>query len=141
MCAPGRRAQTRVMPENTAIVRRGYEAFNSGDLKTLGELFGDNVSWHTPGRSPLAGDIAGREAVSVRLGRYADESRGTFRADLKRVLTDEGGRVIGIHHSVGERDGRHLDVYCCIVFELENGRIVDVREHFYDLDAWDEFWS
>jgi len=27
------------------------------------------------------------------------------------------------------------------VFELEDGRIVDGREHFYDLRAWDEFWS
>jgi ketosteroid isomerase-like protein len=129
------------MPDNAAIVRRGYEAFNTGDLKTLTELFGDDVSWHSPGRSPLAGDVAGREAVFARLGRYAAETGGTFRADLMRVLTDEDGRVVGIHHSVAERHGRNLDVYCCIVFELQNGRIVDGREHFYDLDAWDEFWS
>jgi ketosteroid isomerase-like protein len=129
------------MTGNAAIVRRGYEAFDLGDLATLTELFGDNVSWHTPGQSPLAGDVVGREAVVARLGRYVAETGGTFRADLKRVLTDEDGRVIGIHHNVAERAGRQLDVYCCIVFELENGRIVDGREHFYDLDAWDEFWS
>src|SRR4051794_3069161 len=98
------------MPGNAAIVRRGYDAFNRGDLKTLIELFGDNVSWHTPGRSRLAGEVVGREAVCARLGRYAGETGGTFRADLKRVLTDENGRVIGIHHNVAERDGKHLDV-------------------------------
>ena len=129
------------MPGNAAIVRRGYEAFSRGDLQTLTELCGDNVSWHTPGRSPLAGDVVGRDAVFARLGRYAAETGGTFRADLRRVLTDEDGRVIVIQQNVGERDGKHLDVYCCIVFELENGRIVDGREHFYDLCAWDEFWS
>jgi ketosteroid isomerase-like protein len=129
------------MPGNAAIVRRGYEAFDRGDLTTLTELFGDDVSWHTPGRSPLAGDVVGRTAVFARLGRYVAETGGTFRADLKRVLTDEDGRVIGIHHTVADRDGKHLDVYCCLVCELENGRIVDCREHFYDLDAWDEFWS
>ena len=129
------------MPGNAAIVRRGYAALNRGDLTTLAELFGANVAWHTPGRSPLAGNVVGREAVSARLGRYAVETGGTFRADLKRLLTDEDGRVIGIHHSVGERDGKELDVYCCIVFELEDGRIVDGREHVYDLHAWDEFWS
>jgi hypothetical protein len=129
------------MPENAAIVRRSYDAFESGDLAKLTELFGDDVSWHTPGRSPLAGDVVGREAVFARLGRYRAETGGTFRADLKRVLTDEDGRVICIHRNVAERGGTHLDVYCCIVFELENGRIVDGREHFFDLDAWDEFWS
>ena len=129
------------MPGNAAIVRRGYEALTSGDLTTLAEVFGDHVSWHTPGRSPLAGDVVGREAVFARLGRYLTETGGTFRSDLKRVLTDEDGRVIGIHHDLAERDGKHLDVYCCTVFELENGRIVDGREHFFDLQAWDEFWS
>jgi len=129
------------MPGNAAIVRRGYEAFDRGDLATLAGLFDDNVAWHTPGRSPLAGDVVGREAVLARLGRYLAETGGTFRADLRRVLTDEDGRVIGIHHNVAERDGKNLDVYCCIVFELENGRIVDGREHLYDLRAWDDFWS
>ena len=129
------------MSGNAVIVRRGYEAFNRGDLETLTGLFGDDVSWHTPGRSPLAGDVVGREAVFARLGLYVAETGGTFKADLKRVLTDEDGRVIGIHHNVAERDGKHLDVYCCVVFELEGGRIVDGREHFYDLPAWDAFWS
>ena len=129
------------MPGNVAIVRRGYEAVNKGDLELLTELFGDNASWYTPGRSPLAGEAVGRRAVCARLGRYVAETGGTFRAELKRLLTDEDGRVIGIHRNVAERDGKHLDVYCCIVFELENGRIVGGREHFYDLHAWDEFWS
>jgi uncharacterized protein len=129
------------VPGNAAIVRRGYEAFSRGELTKLVGLFGDDVSWHTPGRSALAGDVVGREAVFARLGRYVTETGGTFRAELKRVLTDEEGRVIGIHHNVAERGGKRLDIYCCIVFELENGRIVDGREHFYDLLAWDEFWS
>jgi uncharacterized protein len=129
------------MPGNTAIVRRGYEAFSRGDLTALAGLFGDDVSWHTPGGSPLAGDVVGRKAVFARLGRYVTETGGTFRVELKRVLTDEDGRVIGIHHNVAERDGKRLDVYCCVVFEVEDGRIVDGREHFFDLQAWDEFWS
>ena len=129
------------MPGNAAIVRRGYQAFTGGDPAELTELFGDDVSWHTPGRSRLAGDVVGREAVLARLGRYLAETGGTFRAELKRVLVDEDGRVIGIHHSVADRAGKHLDVYCCVVFELEDGRIVDGREHVYDLHAWDEFWS
>jgi uncharacterized protein len=129
------------MPGNAAIVRRGYEAFNSGDLTTLAELFGDDVSWHTPGRSPFAGDAVGREAVIARLGRYLTETGGTFTAELKRLLTDEDGRVIGIHHNVAERDGKVLNLYCCVVFELENGRIVGGCEHIDDLHAWDDFWS
>jgi ketosteroid isomerase-like protein len=57
------------------------------------------------------------------------------------VLADDDGRVVGIHHNSAERDGKHLDVDCAIVFEVRDGRITDGREHFFDLYAWDEFWS
>ena len=43
------------------------------------------------------------------------------------MLTDEDGKVVGIHHDVGEREGRELDVYCCIVFEVAERRILDGR--------------
>jgi hypothetical protein len=124
-----------------AIVRRCSRAFNEADLAAVNELFDENACWHTPGSSPVAGDAVGRNAVHAHFGRYARETGGTFRADLERVLADEDGSLIGIHHDVGEREGKKLDVYCCIVLEVTDGRIVDGREHFDDLDAWDDFWS
>ena len=57
------------------------------------------------------------------------------------MFTSPDGRVVGLHHSSAERGGKRLDTDCCIVFELENGRMVSGREHFYDLANWDEFWS
>jgi ketosteroid isomerase-like protein len=126
---------------NGALVRRAYEAFNTADGETLTELIDDNASWHTPGRGLLAGDHEGREAIFAQFGRYGGETGGTFKATLQHVLTGDDGRVVGIHHNTAERNGKHLDVYCCIVFELEDGRVTDGREHFFDLYAWDEFWS
>ena len=127
--------------ENAAIVRRGYEAFNSADMETLTEIFDENASWHTPGRSPLAGDHRGSEATFAQFGRYVGETGGTFKATLQDVLRSIDGRVVGVHRNTAERNGKHLDVGCCIVFEIEDGRITDGREYFYDLHAWDEFWS
>jgi ketosteroid isomerase-like protein len=127
--------------KNAEIVRRGYEAFNSADMKTLTELFHENASWHTPGRGPLAGDHKGREAAFTHFGRYAGDTGGTFKAVLQSVAMSDDGSVVGIHRNTAKRGGKHLDVGCCIVFELKDGRIIDGREHFYDLHAWDEFWS
>lgn len=126
---------------NAALVRRGYEAFNAGDMATLTELFAENASWHTPGHSRIAGDHEGRDAAFAQFGRYGGETGGTFRAELRDVLADDAGRVIGIHHNSAERGGKQLDVDCCLVFQIEDGRVVDGREYFYDLEAWDEFWS
>ncbi len=131
----------RLADENAAIVRRGYEAFNTADMDTLMELFDDSAAWHTPGRSSVAGDHEGREAVFAQFGRYGAETGGTFQAVLRHVLTDDGGRVVGIHHNTAERNGKRLDVDCCLVFELKDGRVTDGREYFSDVQAWDEFWS
>ncbi len=46
-----------------------------------------------------------------------------------------------LHHNSPERNGKQLDTDCCIVFELKDGRIISGREHFFDLNNWDEFWS
>ncbi len=127
--------------QNADVVRRGYEAFNSADMETLTEVFDENVAWHTPGRGSLAGDARGREATFVQFGRYVGETGGTFKAVLQDVLRSDDGRVVGIHINTAERNGKTLDVGCCIVFEVEDGRITDGREYFYDLDAWDKFWS
>jgi ketosteroid isomerase-like protein len=74
-------------------------------------------------------------------GEIAEKTGGTFRAELQQLLPGDDGRVVGIQRSTGERDGKHLDVGNCIVFELKDGRITDGREHFHDLYAWDELWS
>jgi len=127
--------------ENAELVRRGYQAFNTADIETLTKIFDPKASWHTPGRSPVAGDHQGRDAVFTQFGRYGGDTAGTFKATLQDVFASEDGRVIGFHHNSAQRNGKRLDTACCIVFEVKDGRIVDGREHFYDLHNWDQFWS
>jgi ketosteroid isomerase-like protein len=127
--------------ENAAIMRRAYEAFNTGDINTLIELFDESIVWHLPGRSSMAKDYQGRDATLAYFGLIGEETGGTFRAELQHLLTDDDDRVVGMQRSTGERDGKRLDVGNCIVFQLRDGRVIDGREHLHDLYAWDEFWS
>lgn len=113
-------------------------AFNAADIATLTD---ENASWHTPVRSPIAGDYVGRDAVFGQFGRYGGDTAGTFKAELKQLFTSPDGRVIGLHHNSALRNSKRLDTDCWIVFEVENGRMVSGREHFFDLNKWDDFWS
>ncbi len=126
---------------NAGAVRDTYAALNANNLPELARLLHPEASWYTPGRSPVAGEAAGRDAVSGQFARYAASTGGTFRASLKKLLQSEDGRVIAIHRDTGERSGKRLDVGCCTVFDLEDGLIIEGREHFHDLYSWDEFWS
>lgn len=123
------------------IVRHGYKAFNDHDAATLTEIFDEKVAWYTPGLTSIGGERRGRDAVFAQFGRYGGETKGTFRAELQDVLATDDGRVIGVHRNRGERNGKKLDAMCCIVFDVKDGKIVSGREHFYDLYAWDQFWS
>jgi ketosteroid isomerase-like protein len=127
--------------ENVATMRRGYEAFNAGDMNTLNEVFDESAVWHLPGRGRFAGDYQGRDATLAYFGQLAQETGGTFQAKLERLLADGEDRVIGMQRSSADRGGKHLDVGNCIVFQLKDGRVIDGREHFHDLYAWDEFWA
>lgn len=127
--------------EHASVVRRAYQAFNAGDIKTLSELFDERAAWHTPGHSPIAGEHRGRAAVFAQFSRYGGETAGTFTAALQQVLASDDGQVVGLHHNSAVRNGRRLEVDCCIEFEVRDGRIVRGREHFFDLHAWDAFWA
>jgi ketosteroid isomerase-like protein len=127
--------------ENVAIMQRAYEAFNTGDIDALTEIFDESIVWHLPGRSSFADDYQGRDATLAYFGQLAEQTGGTFRAELERLLGDDDDRVVGIQRSTADRDGKHLDVGNAILFQLKDGRVIDGREHFNDLYAWDEFWS
>ena len=126
---------------NTDLVRRGYQAFNEADVPTLLAILADDVTWTTPGESTVAGTARGKAAVLEQFGRYGGETAGTFKADLVEVFATDAGRVIGLHHNTGARNGRRLDTQCCLVFDVRDGQIVSGTENFFDLYNWDQFWS
>jgi ketosteroid isomerase-like protein len=136
--------QEKIMtPENIAdIVRRGYHGFNTADMAILTEVFDPDCKWETPGKSSIAGVRKGRDNVFAHFGNnYGGGTGGTFRAELQSVTADADGRVVGIHRNTGVRNGKVLDVPCCIVFQMKDGRCISGKEYFGDLYAWDAFWA
>jgi ketosteroid isomerase-like protein len=126
--------------DNAERVRRGYDAFNTGDLTALAELIADEVVWHVPGRSALSGDHKGREATFAYLGQLAQLSDGTMRANLEDLVA--GGETVVARQTNTARHGdKELHDPACLVFEMSGGRIVETREYHYDQYAMDEFWA
>src|SRR4051812_45307293 len=117
--------------DNAERVRRGYEAFNRGDLAALAELMADEVVWHLPGRSAMSGDHKGREATFAYFGQLAERSAGTMRANLEHLVA-EGETVVARQTNTARRGDKELHDPACLVFEMSGGRIVDAREYHYD---------
>jgi len=126
--------------ENAELVRRGYEAFNAGDLETLGELFAEDAVWHAAGSGPLSGTKQGRDAVMAYFGELGARSQGSFQATVQDVVGGES-HTVGIQQTTAESNGKTLDMATVIVFVLRDGQVVEGREFLEDPARSDEFWA
>ena len=124
--------------EDAARIRDAYKAFNRGDVDALVDLFADDIVWHFPGTSKLAGEHVGRGACLAMLGAYGAASAGTLQANLIDVMASDD-HVTGWATDTASADGRTLDVGAVVVFTLRNGKVTDARHYFDDQSALDTF--
>ena len=67
-------------------------------------------------------------------------TRGTFRADLLEVMSNDNGAA-AIVRSRGERDGLRLYDKQVHLFQLEGGHVVEVWQFVGDGEAAARFWA
>jgi hypothetical protein len=126
--------------ENVEIVRKGYEAFQKGDLAAFDNLLADDCIWHVPGRGQLAGDKRGRLATVEYYGQLGVLSEGTVKVDLHDVLGNDE-HVVGLHHTSAHRGDKAFETTEAIVFHIKGGRISEAWELPYNLYEQDEVFS
>jgi uncharacterized protein len=125
---------------NEDLVRRGYEAFATGDMATLNELFSDDLVWHVPGHNPLSGDFHGKDEVFSSFQKVGELSGGTFKLDIHAILADDEHAVV-LTRSTGQREGRTLDDKTVQVFHLKDRKVTEQWLYPGDVGATDAFWS
>jgi ketosteroid isomerase-like protein len=124
--------------ENAERIRTGYRAFNTGDVEALVDLFAEDIVWHFPGASKLAGEHVGRDATLQVLGAYGAASGGTLQANLVNVIAG-GDHVTGWANDTATADGRTLDVNSIVLFTLRDGKVTEGRQFVDDEAALDAF--
>ena len=125
---------------NEGLIRKGYAAFQSGDMATLSELFADDVVWHAPGRNQLSGTFRGKEEVFATFQKVFELTGGTFKLDIHAVLADDDHAVV-LTRSTGEREGKKLDDNTVQVFHVSDGKVTEQWLYPGDVYASDDFWG
>ena len=116
--------------ENVENVRRGFEAWNAGDMDTFGELYDPHVVVRWAEGWPEGSEpIMGREAVM----RNWRQQREAFDADTVEPIkiVDLGDRVVVrlIWHAVGS--GPDLNIATTYIATVRKGKMILV-EYFWD---------
>jgi ketosteroid isomerase-like protein len=127
---------------NARIVREGYEAFGSGDLAKVQEMFSPDVVWHTPEHhGVLSGDHKGWDEVAGFFMKTMELSEGTFRIEVLD-LTSSDEHVAAYVHVTANGRGRILDDSPIHLFRLgEDGIVQEITQYALNQSNVDAFWS
>jgi ketosteroid isomerase-like protein len=127
--------------DDADLIRSGYDAFVKGDIPTVLEVFSPDIRWRISGRSGLAGEYQGHDAVLGFFGQLMERSGGSFRLEVVDVLASED-HVVALTRETGEREGRGaLDVRGVHVWRVVDGKAVEFEGIAHDQYAEDAFWD
>ena len=115
-------------------------AISSGEVENFGDiLLDDDVVWHWPGRSSVAGDYRGREAALELLAGFHRLTQNRLRVAPLDIL--EGERfLMSFTHVTAEQDDRTLDVVMADAMRFgDDGRVVEFWTLSNDQEAVDSF--
>ena len=89
---------------NAANTRRGYEAWNSGDLDFIREYFTEDAVLHLAGNNAMSGTYRGRDAVMDALAR--DSQGWGPHAEMETILASDRPRhrLLSGHLRTGRQD-------------------------------------
>lgn len=120
-----------------AIVRRGYDAFATGDMATLQEIFAPDIEWVEPGRHALAGTYRGVDSVLSFFGALMERSSGTFRVEPIGCVEIAPGTVAAQVRVVADLPGGSVDTTGMHAFTITDGRVTRFASYPADQHALD----
>jgi uncharacterized protein len=115
------------------------EGFRS-PLEGMRDLLSEDVVWHVPGASAVAGEHRGIDAVLEYLDTRRRMTDSTFRITVHGVAMI-ADRVVQLAGGRAERAGRERTWETVGVFRVAEGRIAECWLVPFDQAVFDDIWS
>src|SRR5215218_1091381 len=121
---------------------QAHAAFYAGgdDTAALRGLLTDDIVWHVPGRSPIAGHYHGHQEVLDYFAARRAHAKAIFRVQPRAILADDE-RAVQLADGQLERDGRLRSWQTVGVFRIAGGKIAECWLVPFDQYLFDELWS
>jgi acyl-CoA thioesterase FadM/ketosteroid isomerase-like protein len=131
-------------PQAKAVVdeflARQREMYGGGDLAPVEALLADDVVWHVPGTSPIAGDYRGRDAVIGYFRARRERAGGTIEiTKTGDVSHDEA--LVQLADGRAALAGRDVVWRTAGVYRVAGGRIAEAWLVPLNQDEFDKAWA
>ena len=116
------------MSENSDALKRGYEAFNQGDMDTVAELYEDDVRWEGPNTEglPMSGVNEGKEAVLQALGAIGEQFE-SFSVTPDEWI-EQGDTVVVLSHTEARtKSGNGFETPNVEIWRMSGGKAQRVQ--------------
>lgn len=125
---------------NEDLLRKGYDAFNAGDIDTVKSLFAPDIVGHFGGKSQLAGDYKGVDEVIGALAKLVELSGGTFKETVHDIVANDT-HAVALGEVTAQRDGKTYDQKSVEVYHVNGGKVTEFWDWIEDQDADKDFWG
>jgi len=105
---------------NVQAVRQGFEAMDRGDTNWMMDHMADDIVWHIGGKSKVAGEYRGKDAVTAMLAQQMPVYQ-TAKVDVHDVVGNDQHVIAIGRASVDDPDGGTVSWLYANVFHIENG--------------------
>ena len=109
-------------------------------METFRSIYTPDVVHNHPGNNRTSGQYNGVDNVLGLYGQLFELSGGTISVDLKNVKP-QGEKVVTVHHTKAEREGKTLDADETIEFTFAGDKVSRLDLSYADQAAEDAFWG
>jgi uncharacterized protein len=119
--------------------RRQNAMYSGGPVEPVRELLAEDVVWHVPGESAIAGDHRGVDAVIDYFETRRRLAAGSMRIHPGEALAG-ADFAVQLADGTAEIDGRTVRWSTVGVYRLENGRVAEAWLVPTNLAKFEEIW-
>jgi ketosteroid isomerase-like protein len=114
--------------------------YAGGPVEPVAELLTEDVVWRVPGRSSIAGEHRGVDAVLEYFARRRELAKATMKMQPGEILADEEV-VVQLVDGTARFGDEEVSWRTVGVYRIEDGRIREVWLVPLDLDRFDRIWA
>jgi uncharacterized protein len=120
--------------------RRQGEMYGGGSVDSVMELLAEDIIWHVPGTSPIAGDHRGTQQVIAYFEKRRRLVDATMRMRPGNVMVD-GEAVAQFVEGTATLGGEQVSWQTIGVYRVDPRWVREVWLVPLDLDRFDRIWS
>ena len=123
---------------NLTLINNFFKAYAANDLAAIKNILSEDIKWHIPGSHPLSGTKSG---VTQVLEFFQKLSKVALKAE-PIIMGVNDTYVIDCHRNWSAvENGQTFNSMSCLLWKIENNKIVEVFNFPQDQHVVDLFFS